>query len=701
MNNYPSSLVIGELHDDLTKKYETHVASVETAWRSFDENRRANCIKAGAVNRAVLKHSLDTSLGEAYKITPEWNLADLTQPSSNFLLDILKHRSTKSLYDQYSEGVNGTAGDSEFVQRMTRGKSPRRDSLCNCYTLFIPDRYGESIEISPEHVRDVMANFTTLVQRGLLIPQSLGELVLKRQTALLQYCKVAIENILCEGSVTGEESQSSKQFKSPAKEQTVKLTLAEVIASAEDRKSSFEEYLSLLRTESTVLCPTVNAQLYRHPGLLPDEEGRFLPFYEDKCIGAAIFETIHQGIQGIAIWESITGLLNLLQNPSLDKLYKATILQELSNMCHFEYTRTQTIYKQQISTGMGFKWFKRLSKVFADADNATIVLKGDPIKLTRKDPHLHYLLRLCQHKNNALEAVEWMEKLSDLYTAHPLEREKLFERENRTICDMTALIAFLQDLSSVFLLPSPSWGKGHLFISRLQDIRIELHQLKKGVDQRTLVPSIIGLLAPQKAESALEAIDKYVDEKTGTKMGFLYQDEVKKMFQDLQEQYRQTKDKLDSDGEAVFTFVDNAPYDPAELVKSRREKEKTRPPHSSVYVITPVPADIIEKEHTPSPEMLKVSPTTAGIFSTLFDRSQPRRSVSWKAFEAAMAELGFSVLPRFGSVYTFRPPESAPIKTPICLHRPHKSQIEGHLILVLARRLNRAYGWSESSFEAV
>jgi hypothetical protein len=265
---------------------------------------------------------------------------------------------------------------------------------------------------------------------------------------------------------------------------------------------------------------------------------------------------------------------------------------------------------------------------------------------------------------------------------------------------MAAIVAFVQDLSSVYSLPSPSKKKGNSFVSTLQELEMELNLLKKQVDLRDYAAPIDNLLEPGMAAKALEALDGFVVEKTGTKMGFLYQDDLEKTFKTLGEQYQQAKDKLSKDSKSVLVPIDITPQDSAERVESRRQKEKTRPPNSSVYAITPTTDSAPEKESTPSAEPIKVSSTTAEVFAILFDKTQSRGSVSWASFEAAMAELGFSVLPRFGSVYTFRPSESIAAQRPVSIHRPHQSQIKGYLILILARRLNRAYGWSETSFES-
>ncbi|KAG5791984.1 hypothetical protein H9Q69_008968 [Fusarium xylarioides] len=587
-----SSEMIRELHSDLRRKWKAHGPKVETAWRSFNKAQRAKCMKAGAMEGQVLKHSRDASLGNVCKFIPEWNLKDITDPDSDLLLDILKHRAKKSMTEQYRSGHNGTAGDLDLIDEMTRTRNLRHvDDFKNCFTFFDEREYGFSFRVpAGQNVNEALSGMESAMQQRYIIPQSLGELILQRQLYLLQALNIMIEDVLDRGSETRDRSQLAKNSKpvtalsdSASKQAAVKLNPQELSTIASDQKSSLEEYLSLLRTEPTVLCAGVNVQFFSRPELVPDEKGRSLPVHTDKYVGPAVFEAIHHAVQGIAVWESITGLLDLLEKPSTDKLYKSTILQELSNMCHWEYARTQ---------------------------------------------------------------------------------------------------------------------KGNLLVAGLQEVDTELNQIKKDVDLRDYAAPIDNLLEPDMSTKALEALDAFVAEKTGTKMGSLYQDEVEKAFRNVEEQYQQAKNKANKDSKVDFVPIDTTPVDAKERFETRRQKEKTRPEHSSVYAIAPTTDSTEEKEVVTLAQPLKVSSSTAEVFSTLFDKTQSRGSASWSSFEAAMSELGFSVLPRFGSVYTSRPSEDMDIKRPVSIHRPHQSQIEGYLILILARRLNRAYGWSEDSFVA-
>ncbi|KAK0277737.1 hypothetical protein LTR35_009573 [Friedmanniomyces endolithicus] len=162
--------------------------------------------------------------------------------------------------------------------------------------------------------------------------------------------------------------------------------------------------------------------------------------------------------------------------------------------------------------------------------------------------------------------------------------------------------------------------------------------------------------------------------------------------------YAKAKAKLEhADKKTTYVpFAAKATSSTDDRVQRRREKEKTRP-LGAIYDITaaPHPPEITISE---PPQHIMVKTSTAAVFAILFSRGEARGSVAWTDFEAALADLGFSVTPKGGSISTFNPPESKSA-SPITLHRPHASEIEGYKLLIFARRLSRVYGWNAQTFE--
>jgi hypothetical protein len=363
-----------------------------------------------------------------------------------------------------------------------------------------------------------------------------------------------------------------------------------------------------------------------------------------------------------------------------------------------EYLRAQSVFKRSVAVGLGgSKWFKRMSTVQKN-DVARILLKRSPEYLTVENPQLHYMLRLCHDETNWSGAAQWLQKLEDLHRAHPLEQDNLSEREYDSFGDLAIIVTFIQSLSSVEQLPAPNHKKSQLFISHYAALDKELRQLKDDIELGNFAIPIDNLLEPGMAEGALATLDQYIVDKTGTKLGFLYQDLIEGSVSSIHEQYEQHKANADQAKAEYKTPV--APETLASDIQQRKQKEKTRPTHSSIYEIRP--QTTADDQLFRSKETFKVKASTAAVFSSLFSRSSAARSpVRWDAFVGAMTDVGFSIDPKVGSIYAFVPPEKMTVRRDITLHRPHRSSIEGRLLLIYSRRLKRVYGWESSTFIAV
>lgn len=276
-------------------------------------------------------------------------------------------RATKSLYDQYFAGTNASPGDHEFIYEMMRTKHLRHvESFKDCYTFFLDgEEYGKSYRVLAEHT-ETLNDFAPAIRAGLCIPQSTGELVLQRQVALLQSLNIIIEDILDEGSKSRNRKERQKKSDqaaaaalsklSIAQAPPAKLSLPDLVASASDQKASLKGYLGLLSTEPAVLAHAVNICFFSRPELVADEKGRVFAVHTDKYISAALFEAIHGAVKGATIWSYTSRLLDLLESSSTtDKVYRAILLQEISNICHLEYGRAQAIFKRHVQTGTGSK----------------------------------------------------------------------------------------------------------------------------------------------------------------------------------------------------------------------------------------------------------------------------------------------------------------------------------------------------------
>ena len=394
----------------------------------------------------------------------------------------------------------------------------------------------------------------------------------------------------------------------------------------------------------------------------------------------------------------MTRLLEILSQPGADKLFRAIVLQELANVCHLEYARSQAALKRYVQSWTGAKYFRRVSNAFDKAGNPRVVMKGKSENYTRSDPQLHYLLRLCQPNTTVSKAVEWVKKLGELHEAHPADRDALFEREIHALNDLVVIACFTQDLSAVLSLPSLSRKDSQSYMSRAQALETNMSEQRRNFDLRDFAVPIDNLLKPGVAADALKALDAFVAEKAGTKMEPLYYDTVDDCIAGVQERYRQAREKAEQKKrDATSAKAPSAPEKSIPITRAT-PKEKTRPASATTYEISPTSTSPPPTSTSPSPQAIPVSSSALSVFTTLLDHTESRPSISWTSFESAMAEIRFSVVPRFGSVYTFSPPGSMPVKRPVTVHRPHGARVEGYRILLLGKRLARVYGWEKGTF---
>ncbi|KAH8689160.1 hypothetical protein BGW36DRAFT_391921 [Talaromyces proteolyticus] len=709
--------LIKQLHKDLARKWRVHGSRVTQIWRSLKQVQREKAIRAGAARREVLKDPTDTSLGSIYKLIPEWNIRDLTKLGSDYLLDILRHRATTSLCEQYAEGANGEPGDAPFIFNSMEVNNLRHvNEFKHCFTLFMDeDTFGKSYSAKDAAAyRKTLSDLSFAVEKGVLVPQSTGELILERLMYLLQGLNIVIEDILEAGA---SESQKAKPAAKKSEEATraalsnlslgpkqEKPSLLSTINSALDQKICLEEYLQLCRTSPSFLASAVNYWFYSRPEMIPDEKGRVIPTTTDKYISISVFEAIHNAITVAATWDFIYQLLQIVEKNPQNQLYKTILLQELSNVCNFEFERVLKQFKRYVQIHYGQKHFKRISGVY-DNGVARVNLKTKPESIMMQNPQLHHKLRLCQPKTDVTAAVTWIQKLDDLHRSHPDTEIEMLGSESEAFGDIAVTAVFIQSLSRAVSLPPASAKRGQMYISRLKALMAELDLLKTEVDLADFAAPIDGLTEPGMAEEALKTLDKFTREKTGTQIGFLYEDLNDRCLADLETYYKSIKESSGQQPKVETSWppLDGEAVPKSLLVQQRKEKSKTRPPHSSVYNINPdtTGSDTETENEVPPPPVFKVKQQTAEVFSTLFSKADLRGSVNWDAFTGAMADLKFSVMPRYGSVFAFYPSEDMNVQQSFTVHRPHQSRIEGHILLRFAGRLKRLYGWDEKSFQVV
>ncbi|TLS23159.1 uncharacterized protein PpBr36_06658 [Pyricularia pennisetigena] len=382
------------------------------------------------------------------------------------------------------------------------------------------------MKVEPSHKAEVLVGLKKAIDAGMLICQDYGELVLMRQITILQVLNILVEDILDQGSKTRDRKQlPDKQAQSAAdtfsklaiSQPPAKLSLEDLVASAQAQKGAFREYQSLLSSAPVVLAHAVNLRFFSHPGLAPDEKSRRLPADTDKYISISFFDAVHDAVHDAvrtaAISKYVDCLLALLEKEYGDKVHRPILLQELYNICHLVFVRTQAGLKHAIQTASGAKQFKRVSLGYDKQGNKRVNMKGDP--------------------------KEFFLKPSALHVSHLDEEAKMETREAQALGDKVVITGFMRDVSPVVSMPPLLRKKDQMFVSRSQELEAELNRVKGDLDLRGFASSVGNLLEPGMASASLGVLDKFVVENTGTNLGVLYEDLTEDSLVDLNNRYHE------------------------------------------------------------------------------------------------------------------------------------------------------------------
>ncbi|KAM7198392.1 hypothetical protein V8F20_006153 [Naviculisporaceae sp. PSN 640] len=697
LERYPRAEKVLSLHDVLAGKYASYRRKIEEHWRSFNQEQRKQCLKDGMVGGRVLQHSSDESLGQLWMIMPEWNLQDLTKPGSDSLLELLEFRALKTVYDQFREGINSSLGDLAYIKHMmannglrTRGDFPRQ------YGFFLnEDHYGVYITLMPGQSGPPDAFADRIVDIAT------ADLVLLRQSYILQALVIIIDDILAH-----EEGFPGR----PAAMSPKDIRLPHMVDITSIQRDAADGYLWMLRTEPSILAHAVNDAFFSRPELVPGDKGSNpLALVPDrhKSMSSAFFDVIFNAIRTVAVWRYLEHLIEYLEAQASpeNKACHAVILREIANVAHLKYSHDKASLKRHVQAGIGINCFKRLPDSQDVSGNPRVVMKGDPAKIARGNKQLQLLLRLCQDETTLSKATECLKSLSELHDKHQHVLNKLAVGVFNALMKLHSVTEFIQQITAVMSLPSVSRNSGQQFIVATQEAETKLNQLKNGFNLADY-GFTIDLFEPGMTDEAFGALEHYIVDNTGTKPDDWYQNIIDKCFTSIQLECEQRLDKANSAKTAQGKYIP-FPAEPCDTkakvrVEPRREKLKTRAWDQHITETGPPTTEPVttEEEQALPPQTFKVSAATAEVFSKLFDKTKARSSISWTSFEAAFAELKFTVVPKFGSVFTFYPPGTMAVNKSLTVHRPHKSHIEGYHIPMFAGRLKRLYGWGEETFVA-
>lgn len=136
----------------------------------------------------------------------------------------------------------------------------------------------------------------------------------------------------------------------------------DLLNSASNIKFCYNDFLDLCCTNPVFLSWAVGDWYMHRPELVPDQKGRRIGGFTDKCNGIVMYEMIQNALTAPATWEYLCSVLQLLIDCG-DQVSRNILLQEVSNVCNLEYKRIQRMFKQYVQFLSGANYFQRVSDV--------------------------------------------------------------------------------------------------------------------------------------------------------------------------------------------------------------------------------------------------------------------------------------------------------------------------------------------------
>ncbi|KAH7359483.1 hypothetical protein B0T11DRAFT_115532 [Plectosphaerella cucumerina] len=707
------------LHADLHRRYSRSTAEIESTWRRLTAAERESTLRAGGADNQILRSREDDSLGNVHLIVPEWNLQDLASGPADNLLNILHDRATRDLHALYMGSVDGgPLGDGDFIQAMVNEHGLKhKDVFRDCWTFFVDGRYGSSIRIEPDHADHVLTGLDVLVKPNLVIPQRVGELVIARQTMLAQSLLFLIDDILnaanpieppnppasrkqcpSRSAIAVAPTTATGKAQQPRPHSEPASHIQDFIAAVDDRATAYRDYNGLLRTEPEVFAHALNIHFYSRPDLLPDELGRTLPTYTSEYIPGVFVDVVKGAARADATWRFLARLLRLLD--TTDKANRATIAQHVANICHGEYAVAQAWLGRQLSISDTLRTAFRRTARPDNAGRHRLVLRNDAETLTTTSARDRYLLRLSKPTTPCHQAVPLIAALEGLPAAESSDEPDGGVAD--ALSDLAEIVWLVQGLAAAASLPTFTRHRCQEVLSSLAAVDADLDVLSATLDIADFIPSASAPLTSAGLHGARDRLAANVAGEGGGDVAARYNAVITHALELLssaipspataRQPAATAREPATTDHDAVPTVT----HPPA----NKQRKQKTRPPQVPPSPARdPSPPLASEPALAPPPAcVLPASPTTVATMTTLLRRSEASRVLSWSNFESAMADIGFGIKPRDGSVFTYAPPATLAAHGSITLHRPHSAKLEGFRLLYLARRLHTKYGWTSDSF---
>ncbi|TPX18665.1 uncharacterized protein E0L32_002522 [Thyridium curvatum] len=530
------------LQKDLARRLRLHWPAIEKYWGSLTPRKQKECFDSLLPGlKTGLKNCRGRTLGGVLRYCSFAAEVSALKESPRRLLDILQHRASTTLLDQYLEGPNGNPGDREFAIQFVLKAPQMGIHLQDCfqkeykgdtYTFFFDDEnFGETRE-RMQGTDDLEPELQPLLDRGECVSEPFGYLVFERQRSVLRFLLAIVEDILLEA---GEQSRCTTVSKTPYPYQTRRECMSEVLhthslttfANVAVYSRGFLElqnqHLDNLK-HGGYLELFVRRYFNNHPGLIWDEDGCVMPVLSDRFLSRALFQLWHESLQITAIWRYIHEVLELIVSQPASHGRQECFLSDLSTALQHSYVYHQSRLRKMIQINEAAGYFTRRHGQYDKLGNPVIVMKHNPQDEPECPRRLRCLVDLCRSKTTAPKALELLRDWDEHDDTLPGLDGGLYDEEFEALFDLIVAVVCSHSLHQLLPLPNPHLKREDSFAARFRKLEAEINALECEVDlhlQDFAAPTG-NLREPGVAEEARQALDDFMVVKVGSTIQTAY-----------------------------------------------------------------------------------------------------------------------------------------------------------------------------------
>ncbi|KAM3516159.1 hypothetical protein MY11210_000181 [Beauveria gryllotalpidicola] len=390
-----------------------------------------------------------------------------------------------------------------------------------------------------------------------------------------------------------------------------------------------------------------------------------------------------------------------------------------------EYTRARLALHREIQDYSARGCFVRVPNALDEKGNVRIVMGDRHGRLAKQDTLLHALLSLA-HKETTLTKAIGVFEVATIGIGMDAFKEPNTAEDQAFNYLLHVAELFIKNMPLIFVMP-PFWRTLEaMLVTKPRTLKARTILAKPHLDIARIMPSIVGRQEACAVHSALNMLAECTRQFSGSSVPEMDESVIRACLaqiknqsscpqlepnvgQEVQQQCDATVEAATARKSPPMTTEDNAAQ-PASLKKKKnKSKGKSKPVTHKQAEPAPEAHPLLRRTALtqrvpptqriePPQRKIRVSPSAAQVFTTLFDRSESRSGLHWASFEAAMAELNFRITPRQGSSILFEPPKNLALRSSLTVHRPHGPRVEGFRTLILSQRLARTFGWDAETF---